>query len=351
MIAGPRRVLFVLANGGRGGMQAQVRLIAGAMALRGVEVTIAVGGGDLEPVEGVNVVPLAPFTARSPWLFIRSLRRLVASLRADIVHGHGLRLAWPLALCGAKRCFVTCHGLDPRRARPTVILTRLARIPVMSCGEGPHSLLARHGLASTVINNALGPRAAPRTSIELRQRFALADEVAVAVLPARFSEQKNHLLLLEAMALVRSEIGDRAPEIVCMGEGPLLEATRAAAHIVGGRPLLRCPGYVSDGAGWIGAGDFFVLPSRWEGQPQVVLEALANQLSVVTSTQVGVEDLIFPGVNGSQVGNAAEFAKVISKWSIDSSSRPTDPEFSASILANHEINVVLDSLFEVYRTS
>ena len=48
----------------------------------------------------------------------------------------------------------------------------------------------------------------------------------------------------------------------------------------------------------LAASDFLLLPSRWEGMPYVVLEAMAASRAVVATPVDGARDLIEDGVNG-----------------------------------------------------
>jgi glycosyltransferase involved in cell wall biosynthesis len=344
----PRDLLYVLGNGGRGGMQSQARLVAAGLAARGHRVTLAVGGGDA-PLAGVDVRELPELAPRRPLPFARALRSLAREFRPEVLHGHGLRLAPLAAVSGVRTRVVTCHGLDPERAAATVRLVRHLPVSFVSCGEGPRRLLARHGLASRVVNNAFEPAGARRDPDELRRAFALSAHVALVVLPARFSAQKNHRGLLEALELVRGQLGAQSPEVLCLGEGPLASEVAARAVVPGDRPLLRCHPYLPDAAAWLSAADFFVLPSRWEGQPLVVLEALAAGLAVATTTPVGVEDLVLDARNGRRVATTAELAEVMVDWVRHPEHRPRDPALTATILAEHRLDVVLDAHEDLYR--
>ena len=53
-----------------------------------------------------------------------------------------------------------------------------------------------------------------------------------------------------------------------------------------------------DVPGLLKAADLLVLPSLWEGMPNVVLEAMAAGRPVVATSVEGTEDLIFPNQTG-----------------------------------------------------
>jgi glycosyltransferase involved in cell wall biosynthesis len=115
------------------------------------------------------------------------------------------------------------------------------------------------------------------------------------------------------------------------------------------RPLVRCLDYRADVDRWLGASSFFVLPSLWEGQPLVVLEALAYGLPIATMTASGVEDLVLDGRNGRHVRTSAELADVIVAWCTDPSSRPRDDDLTAAILARHDVDTVCESYERLYQ--
>lgn len=344
-------MLFVLPNGGRGGTQQQVRIVAAELARRGHVVTIGVGGGGLEAVEGVTVEDLPEFSPRRPISFTRAVRALRRRVGATIVHGHGLRLAPVIAWSGAHSRFVTCHGLDPRRAAHTVRAVRRSHVTFVSCGEGPRTVLARHGLHSVVVDNAAPPRLPAASDDELRRAFGLVDRVPTCVLPARFTEQKNHVGLVETLGYVRDALGDESPEVVCLGDGPLRVEVQRLAQRGRDRPLLHCFGHRPDATKWVGASSFFVLSSIWEGQPLVVLEALGANLPVVASTPTGLEDLVMDGRNGRLVASTRDLADVIVQWCRDPASAPRDDTLTAAILARHEVTTVGDRYEELYDRS
>jgi glycosyltransferase involved in cell wall biosynthesis len=63
-------------------------------------------------------------------------------------------------------------------------------------------------------------------------------------------------------------------------------------------PQIHCTGFVSDAAPYYRAMDVFVLPTWREGFPNVVLEAAATGLPVITTESTGARDSVLPEVTG-----------------------------------------------------
>src|SRR5207253_667306 len=75
--------------------------------------------------------------------------------------------------------------------------------------------------------------------------------------------------------------------LVCVGDGDLLPSLRARTP-----PGVRFVGAVDDVWPWFAAADLAVLPSRWEGLPFTLLEALASGRPVVTTAVAGLHGAV-----------------------------------------------------------
>jgi glycosyltransferase involved in cell wall biosynthesis len=95
----------------------------------------------------------------------------------------------------------------------------------------------------------------------------------------RLVEQKGFDLLIDAVARLASDLPE--VKLVIFGEGPDRDALEARATTLGIADRVSLPGNTSRPGTWISAGDVFVLSSRYEGFPNVLIEALAGGLPAV----------------------------------------------------------------------
>ena len=93
---------------------------------------------------------------------------------------------------------------------------------------------------------------------------------------------------------------DAVPDahFVWAGDGPLWDGVRQETERRGLAPHLHLAGRRSDVPALMAAADLFALPSRFEGLPLVVLEALAAGLPVIGTRVVGTEEAVLHGETG-----------------------------------------------------
>ena len=141
-----------------------------------------------------------------------------------------------------------------------------------------------------VIHNAL-PDVEPRTTCKATPR----DRFVIGWL-GRMVEAKSLDVLLRAIAHLRT----RLPSITVRlaGDGPETPKLRNLAVSLGIDDLVEFCGFVGDTQDFFSTLDVFVLPSRQEGIPVSLLEALRAEVPVVASSVGGIPEVVINRRNG-----------------------------------------------------
>lgn len=146
------------------------------------------------------------------------------------------------------------------------------------------------------------------TPLDLRPWNIQADD-DVWVTVGRLDPQKGPWILFEA--LQKLLLTHPRLKLLWAGQGPLKDEMQ---RWIDDRKLadsIHLIGWQDNIAGLLRAAQGFVLASQWEGMPNVILEAQAAGLPVISTAAEGVAEIILPGETGwiVPVGNAAELAR------------------------------------------
>ena len=137
--------------------------------------------------------------------------------------------------------------------------------------------------------------------------------VVELVAAGRLIPAKGFDLLLEALALC----ADLPLRLTLLGEGPEEETLRGLAASPDLRERVQFAGFVKDPFPLLAHADAFVLSSRFEGFPNVVLEALACGTAVIaTPAPGGLQEIIgtIPQCEVAEEVTAPALAKAIRHW-------------------------------------
>lgn len=255
-----------------------------------------------QPLHGVSTLVAAA------WL-MRSLDPIVSDFGPDVIHAHGatpngyigLRLARRHGLPAVCSCMGKDIHIHPHSGKLAARLTRqvIAGSAAIACNsEGLKRdalTLANGPVTAVVIHRGVDLEEyafdAARRS-ELRKRLGIRGDNPVLVFVGRVNPEKGIPELLTALEEVRSRIHDLHLIVVGRVERPIeLEADlrdrglTEAVHLAGLRPAGEIPG-------WLSAGDVFVLPSRREGMPNALLQAMACERPVVASRVGGIPEAV-----------------------------------------------------------
>ena len=134
--------------------------------------------------------------------------------------------------------------------------------------------------------------------------------------------RKGYDLLLQAIALMRHRA---SVSVKIAGTGPELGALQALADRLGLREQSNFVGELPPASipAFLAHADLFVLTSRSEGRPNVVVEALAAGLPVVSFELPGIDGLVEHGVNGWRIpaGDVTALANALDNACADAEDR------------------------------
>ena len=253
-------------------------------------------------------------------LAVLRLRQLLTRDRADVVHAHGLRagalaaIALSLRPAGAALpLMVTVHNAPPSSGVNATIYQGLELLAarsaavVLCVSRDLEERMRRAGARD--VRRALvppydppgppgpssppaGPPAAAAPAGGYGSPGAIRRELGTGQRPlilaaGRLAPQKGYGTLIEA-ARGWQDLSP-VPLLAIAGSGPLRAELAAAAAPLA--PSVVLLGQRADVPSLLAAADLFVLPSRWEGQPLILQEALRAGRPIVATRAGGTPDL------------------------------------------------------------
>ena len=294
-----------------------------AMRARGHEVVGACAEGPLLTdvrAEGFRVIAI-PFVRRlSPLAQFRAFRSLVAILRAeqpDVVHAHmpisGFLARLAARVAGVPRIAYTCHGFLfndassslPRRALSLIMEWIAGRVTdvflTVSEAEAKDARRLHIARLAVAVRNGRDPavfRPDPSARARVRGELGVSQDRVVIIAVSRLVWHKGYPELAAAMRSV--------PEAELWVVGERLDSDRGAdmAALLRSAGLgcrLRMLGYRADVPALLAAADIFTLPSRFEGLPMSVIEAMLTALPVVATTVRGPAEQVVDGLTGISI--------------------------------------------------
>lgn len=296
-----RRLLLVTTSLARGGAERQVVDLALAFHARGWDVAVL---SMTRPTDHVDELEVAGITVHrldmrrgrpTPAGFLRYVA-FVRRWKPDIVHGHMVhanllaRIGRVLApgvpvVCTVhtvqegRRWRAVAYRLTDWLASATTAVSQAAADRSIGTGAVPRNRI-------TVIPNGFDFSRArvPGGAGSAIRRELRAEDSFLWLTVGRLVPEKGHDILLDAFAGV---VHDRpTARLVIAGDGPERQALDRAITRLGLSGLATLLGERRDVSTLLDAADAFVLSSRWEGLPMVLLEAAAQALPIV-STDVG----------------------------------------------------------------
>lgn len=255
-------------------------------------------------------VPIRFLNAASKWQVLIAARRLRKTLETfgpDIVQSFLFHADVLARLAGHRQPWHSCLGLrvaDPARRRQRLERWASQQASAVVCVSAAVGDYARDEVKIPAEKLVVIPNA-----IEVeKQRLATPLEWSTIGMPAsrvailcagRLHRQKGLDWLLKTMPAVFERLP--AHDLVIVGTGPEESRLREQARQLKIADRVHFVGWRGDIPRLMAAASQLVLPSRWEGMPNVVLEGMAAGLPVVATDTHGVRELLGPDSDAQTV--------------------------------------------------
>ena len=156
---------------------------------------------------------------------------------------------------------------------------------------------------------------------QVRQELGIDSKALVLISVGNLSAEKGHLDLLPMLAQFDQHVA--GIQLVLVGDGPLRGQLMQQAGELGVAQRLHLLGRRDDVPRLLAAADVFVLPSRTEGMPAVLIEAGLAGLPAVAFWVGGVGEVVGEGVTGmlAPPGDHARFQQAVAALAGDSPRR------------------------------
>ena len=253
------------------------------------------------------VNPIKDFLAR------KEIKKLIKEEKPDLIHLHSSKAGALGRLFFCKddyKMVYTPHGYSFLMQDAKFIMRKAyhfiekicgrKRCLTVACGRGEWEESLKVSKESTFISNGVDTNFIDEV---LKDDEKKDDKFRVYTV-GRVEFQKNPELF--------NEIAEMLPsiEFVWIGQGELEKKLTS--------PNIKVTGWMSREEVFKSANqcDVFILPSRWEGLPLALLEAMYMKKACIVSDVVGNRDIVHNGVTGYICETAEDFAEVIKQLEI-----------------------------------
>jgi glycosyltransferase involved in cell wall biosynthesis len=302
------RILQLISSAGYYGAEAVVLNLSKALRRAGCDVHIAVFHNLHTPNTEIAQhaeqlgfpVQLINCKGKLDWNAVHAIRAYLREHSVDLIHSHGYK-ADIYGYLGSRDDSVpiisTCH-LWPRGDVWLYIYSLIDRIflrrftRVVAVSEEIGRSLQRLGVSRskiTIIDNGIDTLPFASAEPSLRRNLQVGTAAMVGLV-GRLTPQKGPDYFLQAASIVRHKLPD--VRFVFVGEGAEKNTLQALARRLGVAESTTFAGRSTDMPGVYRSLDLLVLPSREEGMPMTLIEALAAGTPVVATSVGSVPKLI-----------------------------------------------------------
>lgn len=293
-------ILYLITGLGVGGAEKVVIDLADQMHVLGHDVKIAYLTGDVQikPAStDVEIIALHLNSAKDFLLASKKYRKLVKSFLPDVVHAHmvhaNIFARLNRALCPVPKLICTAHNSNEGgKARMLAyrLTNRLSDINTNVSQEATDSLIRKGAFKKSnvmTVHNGIDLSKFEKVS----SSQALDQNVINLISVGRFNDQKDYPNLINAFAELKKNITTNI-RLTIVGDGELRAQIEAMIKQLDLDNDIVLLGRRSDIPELLSQADIFVLASKHEGLPTVVIEAMACECYVIATDCGGSAEIV-----------------------------------------------------------
>jgi glycosyltransferase involved in cell wall biosynthesis len=263
---------------------------------------------------------------RFDWRIIRKLLQIIKEYSIDIVHGHDYKsdvIGRVLRIFTPVKLISTVHGWVGNNSKERFynyvdrkVLKKYDK--VIAVNKPIMDLLVQKKVnprkVELIHNAILVEDYAPQSEVkDLRSELKIPDSAPVLGFVGRISEEKDLPLLFMAVKKSLPDFTDL--KVLISGDGPLIDKLKDYCNKIGIGEQVFFLGQVQDIKRVYLTMDVFILTSKTEGIPNVILEAMAMRVPVISTNVGGVGEIIRHNTDGVliQAGDIAGLCHYFSK--------------------------------------
>ncbi|MCG7908581.1 MAG: glycosyltransferase [Candidatus Thiodiazotropha taylori] len=352
---------------GEGGVERMVLNLVNAIAEQGIRVDLLLIKTRSKHLDAlhpqVNRIDLgSKHTATSLWPLRRYLKQNKPPALLAAKDRAGRMAVIARALAGSKQTRLLMRlgtNLTAALAHKSPWRMRLRRLPIrllyphidriIAVSEGVRQdTLAVSGIdpdkVSVVRNPVITPQLQRAAEAPVPHPWLEAREIPVILGAGRLTLQKDFHTLIQAFAQLRQR---RPCRLIILGDGRQKAPLQELAESLGVTADLALPGFTSNPYAYMKRSQLFVLSSRWEGSPNVLTEAMALGVPVVSTdcpsgpNEILAQGRIAPLVPvGDHQALAEAMGEVLDSPPDSEQLREAVAEYRAEISATHYLKLI-----------
>jgi len=294
------KIVQVMPDFGLAGAETMVENLSCGLAAEGCDVLV-ISFFDLhtaitERIEnrGIKIKYLGKKRGFDPSI-ISKMRKIIKAYQPDVIHTHRYVLPYAfLASMGFKAKRVhTVHNVAQKEQTKVgkninrVLFRYFNVVPVALSKEIQRTIQEVYGLPDNRIPVVFNGIDLSRCIV--KESYARKDTFTVLHI-GRFMDVKNHELLLRSFARFKEQHSDARLQL--LGDGELKENMMQLAGQLNITDAVEFAGLQSNVYPWLHNADVFILPSKFEGMPMTLIEAMGTGLPIIASNVGGIPDML-----------------------------------------------------------